>query len=77
MNNGRCLLREWLHRSHKKQNQLAAKIGVTDSYLSQILSGLRRPKLEILMAIETETGVPVASWADIRHTERGGSCGKW
>jgi transcriptional regulator with XRE-family HTH domain len=64
MVHGRRRLREWLDRSHKKQNELAAQIGVTDGYLSQILSGLRRPKLEILIAIETETGVPVESWVD-------------
>lgn len=64
---GRRLLREWLDRSKQQQRILAAKLGVSDAYLSQILSGLRRPKLELLMAIEAETGVPVASWADTRR----------
>lgn len=64
---GRQLLRAWLDRSKQQQRELAAKLGVSDAYLSQILSGLRRPKLELLMAIEAETGVPVASWADIRR----------
>lgn len=69
MNDGRQRLREWLDRSHKKQNELAAKIGVTGGYLSQILAGLRRPKLETLMAIQAETGVPVESWAETRSAK--------
>lgn len=64
---GRQLLRKWLDRSRQQQRELALKLGVSDAYLSQILSGLRRPKLELLMAIEAETGVPVASWADTRR----------
>lgn len=68
MMHGRKLLREWLDRSRKQQKELAAKIGVSNGYLSQVLSGLRRPRLETLMAIEAETGVPVESWAD---TQRG------
>lgn len=64
---GRQLLRAWLDRSRQQQRTLAAKLGVSDPYLSQILSGLRRPKLELLMLIEAETGVPVASWADTRR----------
>lgn len=66
MNRGRRLLREWLTRSRMSQKDFAAKLDVTEPYLSQILSGLRRPKLEILMAIEAETGVPVESWAATR-----------
>lgn len=67
MTAGRKRLREWLDRSRKQQKELARALGVSDGYLSQILSGLRRPKLELLMAIEVETGVPVESWADTRR----------
>lgn len=62
---GPQLLKEWISRSRLKQNELAARLDITDSYLSQVLSGLRRPKLEILVAIERMTGVPVESWVDI------------
>jgi transcriptional regulator with XRE-family HTH domain len=44
-------------------------LGITDSYLSQILSGRRRPGLDIAVRIETLTGVPVESWADIAISE--------
>ena len=67
-NHGRRLLREWLQRSKQQQKDLAANLKVSDAYLSQILSGLRRPKLELMMTIEAMTGVPVVSWAD---TSRG------
>lgn len=66
MNRGRRLLKDWLARSRKTQKELAAKIGVTEGYLSQILSGLRRPKLETLIAIQAETGVPLESWVATR-----------
>lgn len=69
MNTGRRLLRAWLDRSRKQQKDLAAELGITDSYLSQVLSGIRRPKLEILIRIESVTGVPVSSWADTRVSD--------
>jgi antitoxin component HigA of HigAB toxin-antitoxin module len=62
---GRHQLRAWLHRSRQKQKDLAAQLGITDAYLSQILSGQRRAKLETLLRIEDVTGVPVVSWADM------------
>jgi transcriptional regulator with XRE-family HTH domain len=62
---GRQLLRAWLERSVKQQNELARELGITDAYLSQALTGARRPKLEILVEIERVTGVPVESWVEI------------
>jgi DNA-binding XRE family transcriptional regulator len=64
MAHGRTLLREWFKRSNLNQKELAAQIGITDAFLSQLLSGKRRAKLEILIQIEEATGVPVVSWAD-------------
>lgn len=69
MTRGQRLLREWLNRSTLMQKELAARLGISDGYLSQILGGRRRSKLEILMAIERETGIPVSAWADIRVSE--------
>lgn len=66
---GRQLLRDWLTRSKQNQRVFAAALGVSDAYLSQILSGIRRPKLEMLMTIEAATGVPVASWAETRRSK--------
>jgi transcriptional regulator with XRE-family HTH domain len=66
MAHGRTLLREWFKRSNLNQKELAAQIGITDAFLSQLLSGKRRAKLEILIQIEEATGVPVVSWADAK-----------
>ncbi len=67
MNKGHQLLADWRRRSNINQRDLARQLGVSDGYLSQILSGLRRPKLELLIAIEGVTGVPVSSWSDHRR----------
>lgn len=64
MKSGRSQLRAWLRRSLKQQKELAAELSITDAYLSQILTGIRRPKLETLIQIEQITGVPLVSWAD-------------
>ncbi len=71
MRSGRTLLRAWLARSKQNQRQFAKAIGVSDGYLSQILSGLRRPKLELLIHIEALTGVPVGAWADTKRSKLG------
>jgi transcriptional regulator with XRE-family HTH domain len=71
MQSGRHLLKAWRERSKQNQRTLAAALGVSDGYLSQILSGVRRPKLELLMKIEALSGVPVSSWADTRRGKSG------
>lgn len=63
----------WRRRSKQDQRTLARALGITDGYLSQILSGLRRPKLELLIKIEDLTGVPVSSWAELRRGRTGKS----
>lgn len=71
MHSGRHLLDEWRRRSKHDQRTLAGLLGISDGYLSQILSGARRPKLELLIRIEELTGVPVSSWVDIRRGKSG------
>ena len=61
------MLRAWLKRSNLNQKDLAAQLRITDAFLSQLITGKRRAKLEILMLIEDITGVPVSAWADITH----------
>lgn len=64
MQHGPRLLREWLDRTQLKQKDLADRLGISDAYLSHILTGYRRPKLELLAQIEYQTGVPIRSWLD-------------
>lgn len=55
-------LADYRDRWKLKQYELAARLEVTDAYLSQILSGRRRPSLPIAVRIERETGVTVDAW---------------
>ena len=64
MSLGRQRLRQYLERSRMNQREFARAIRITDSYLSQLLSGVRRPGLPTAVRLEAETGVPVASWVD-------------
>jgi transcriptional regulator with XRE-family HTH domain len=47
---------------------VAQDLRITESYLSQVLSGRRRPGLDIAVRIETLTGIPVSAWAARRKT---------
>lgn len=71
MKSGRELLEAWRLRSKQNQKTLAASLGVSEGYLSQILSGKRRPKLELLHAIQALSGVPVSSWLEYRRGKSG------
>lgn len=73
MPSGRDLLDAWRRRSKQNQRTLARALGITDGYLSQILGGIRRPKLELLLKIEAMTGVPVSSWAETKRGKSGKS----
>lgn len=62
MQSGREQLAAWLRRSKLLQRELAVRLSLTDSHLSQILSGVRRPGLPIVARIEDVCGVPMRSW---------------
>lgn len=44
----------------------AEQIGVSPAYLSQLLSGARRPSYDVMLRIEaaTDEAVDIRSWAD-------------
>jgi transcriptional regulator with XRE-family HTH domain len=52
---------------HTNQREFAKDIGIDESYLSQVLAGLRTPRLPILGRIERETGIPVGGWVPSTH----------
>jgi plasmid maintenance system antidote protein VapI len=60
---GRERLAKYITRSRQKQYEVAGDLRITESYLSQVLSGRRRPGLDIAVRIETLTGIPVSAWA--------------
>ena len=60
-------LLQWLERSHTQRCELAARLnegrGISRPYMTQILSGLRRPGLHLMLEIQSMTGIPVNAWA--------------
>lgn len=59
-------LKAWI-TNHTNQRRFADDIAITESYLSQVLAGLRTPRLPILCEIERQTGIPVNSWMPITN----------
>jgi transcriptional regulator with XRE-family HTH domain len=45
-----------------KQYELADLLEIDEAHVSQLLSGKRKPGLEIAVRIEDRTGVPAESW---------------
>jgi transcriptional regulator with XRE-family HTH domain len=52
-------LREYLDRTNTIQAELSEMAGITQAHLSQILSGRRRPSIQLLFKLAKLTGVPV------------------
>lgn len=57
-------LATYLASTGTKQAELAERLGIKPAHMSLIVSGDRRPSLDIAVGIERETGgkVPAASW---------------
>lgn len=55
----------YLTRPKAKKREVAEQIGVSDAYLSQMLSGIRQPSYAAMLKIELRTGgvVSVDSWS--------------
>lgn len=72
---GRKLLRAWIDRSNFENQEKAAKaLGYTAGFLSQLLTGERKPSLEVALDLWEKTGVPVTSWvlSRVSKTEKQG-----
>lgn len=48
----------------RRKGEFARAVGIAPAYLSQILSGKKRPSFDLMCRIEGESGglVPVESW---------------
>lgn len=57
-------LREHLDQSGETQQEFAARVGVTQSYVSRILAGERVPSLQLALRIANAAEIPVASLVD-------------
>jgi len=59
----------------KPKGVFASRLGTSPSYLSQLLSGRRRPSYELMLRIEQETGgaVDLRSWSLSQQPREPGS----
>lgn len=64
MSAGRRDLAQWLRKSHTRACDFALTLGVSRAYVSQILSGVRRPGLDMLVKIFDLTGIPPRVWVE-------------
>ncbi|MBC7156376.1 MAG: helix-turn-helix transcriptional regulator [Rhodobacteraceae bacterium] len=66
-------LSDHIRSSGQSQREWAARFGVSEPYLSDLLRGNRRPSLDLACRIERATGgaVPALSWVPAAPTEKG------
>jgi plasmid maintenance system antidote protein VapI len=55
---------EALQRFFQSQEQVAPALGIKPSMLSLLLSGKRKPSIEVAAAIERMFGVPCRLWVE-------------
>lgn len=62
---GMSIITEHRKRAGLTQSAFAERVGVSQSFLSEIEAGTKRPGLRVAIAIARETGgaVPVEAWA--------------
>lgn len=58
-------VRERLKKQARTQGDLAKAIGLSESGLSELLSGKRRMSLDRALALEAETGIPARQFAEV------------
>ncbi len=55
----RLYVGEWIARLGHKAGKVAIEVGITESYLSEIISGKKAPRAGILFAIADHLGITV------------------
>jgi transcriptional regulator with XRE-family HTH domain len=56
-------LAQWLEKHPKTtQTELAGRLGISQGQVSRIVRGEQPPNVDIAVAIERETGIPVKAW---------------
>src|SRR5678816_4513400 len=62
MQSGPEQFKDWMHRRRFLQREAAEYLGFQESYVSQLLNGVRVPAVDNAIHIEEMTGVPVRAW---------------
>lgn len=69
MNRGAMLLAAWVKRKGLTRVAVAEELGITKGYMSQLLTGVRRPSRRMATAIADHTGIAPSEW-DARLSKR-------
>lgn len=58
------MLAQFIQKSEYTQASFAARLGISASYMSDIINGKKRPSLDLAFEIERETEgfVPASTW---------------
>lgn len=62
MQSGAALLAEWIEKREYQQTRVADLFGISEGYVSMLLSGERVPGRDKALFIEDLTGIPVKAW---------------
>lgn len=60
----------WLKQEEKSQRWLAGRLGISDSFLSELLSGKRAPSLGLAVKIENFTGITARQMTTARALKK-------
>jgi HTH-type transcriptional regulator/antitoxin HigA len=58
-------VRIWLVEHEMTQEQLARRLDISPSHLSDILNEKERPSLDVAAAFEREVGIPARAFAEV------------
>jgi transcriptional regulator with XRE-family HTH domain len=62
MQSGAALLKEWVDKRDYPQTRVAELFGISEGYVSMLLSAERVPGRDLATKIEDLTGIPVRAW---------------
>ncbi|TMV86255.1 helix-turn-helix transcriptional regulator [Thioclava sp. BHET1] len=64
-------LKTYLKDKKVKQSRLAAEVGISCAYMSQLVSGQRLPSIQVAAKISAATGgsVTISSWVVVTQTD--------
>jgi plasmid maintenance system antidote protein VapI len=54
---------DWMERRGLNQRQASKIVEIDHTYLNHIVSGRRRPSLEVAVRVARKTGIPVEMWS--------------
>ena len=69
MSSGPQRLRAYLERSKQNQRQFAALTRFSEPFISQLVTGTRKPSIDNAVKLEQLTGIPVACWSEHEASE--------